>query len=132
MSTYPGGLEALAKEYPKTFGETLFCEEMGEAMTNGYFGMIKNMFSSCVLVTKKFASKELADKMAAYLPQVIPVMESYLNNAGRIRSINHGDAWYNNFLYRFVKSSHLYKILNNSWKAWLNCVYSITPFMYFL
>ena len=82
----------MAKEYPKTFADTLFNEEMGPEMTKGYFGMVKDMFSSCVLVTKKFASSELANKMAAYLPKVIPVMESYLKCQGKIRSINHGDA----------------------------------------
>lgn len=100
ISTYPGGLEALTKEFPKTFSDALFCEEMGEMMIKGYFGMIKDMFSSCILVTKKFASEELAEKMAAYVPNVIPVMEHYLKNGGKLRIINHGDAWYNNFLYR--------------------------------
>ena len=93
----------MAKEYPKTFGDTLFCEEMGEAMTNGYFGMIKNMFSSCVLVTKKFASKELADKMAAFLPKVVPVMDGFIKSKFKLKNLTHGDAWYNNFLYRYLE-----------------------------
>ena len=102
ISTYPGGLDALAKEYPSTFTESLFGEEMGEEMTKGFYDMVKNMFRSCTLVTKKFASQELADKMAAYLPKIESVMDGFIKSKFILRNLTHGDAWYNNFLYRYV------------------------------
>jgi hypothetical protein len=50
IHTYPGGLEALAKEYPNTFTEMLFGGGMGEEIAKNYFDMTVNMFNSCVLV----------------------------------------------------------------------------------
>ena len=103
IKTYPGGLEALAKEYPNTFTETFFAADLGEDMMKGFFDMIKNMFSSCALVTKNFASQELADKMAAFLPKVVPVMDGFIKSKFKLKNLTHGDAWYNNFLYRYLE-----------------------------
>ena len=111
INTYPGGLEALAKEYPNTFTETLFAEDMGEEMLKGFFDMISNMFNSCTLVTKKFASEELANKMVAFQSKVVPVMDGYIKAKFKLWNLTHGDAWYNNFLYRYVK-----KI--KKWETW--------------
>ena len=100
ISTYPGGLEALAKEYPITFTQSFFAEDLGEDMLKGFLDMTKNMFGSCALVARKFASKELADKMAAFLPKVVPVVDGFIKSKFKLFNLTHGDAWFNNFLYR--------------------------------
>ena len=102
IHSYPGGLEALAKEYPSTFKETFFGVELEEDVAKNMLDIIANMFGSCVVVTMKYGSAEVAEKMTAYLPKVKHVMENYFSSKWRLRNLNHGDAWYNNFLYRCI------------------------------
>ena len=97
---YPGGLEALLKEYPLTFSEKFFNDDMGQDMAQNFFDMTVNMFGSCVLVTKKYASEDVAARMSAYQQKVKAVMESMFTSKWNLSNITHGDAWYNNFLYR--------------------------------
>jgi hypothetical protein len=53
-------------------------------------------------VTKKYGTADVAEKMAAFLPKVKPIMESYISSKWRLRNLCHGDAWYNNFLFRYI------------------------------
>ena len=101
IKTYSGGLDALAKEYPLTFTEDFFNgNDMGEVMAKQFFDMTVTMFGSTVLVCKKYGSQELASKMAEYHKKVKDVMGAMFTNKWKMSFVTHGDAWYNNFLYR--------------------------------
>jgi len=64
--------------------------------------MIAKMFHSCVIVAKRFGSKELGHKMEEYQKtvkeKIIRIIED--QGHGKMLFVTHGDAWYNNFLYR--------------------------------
>ena len=62
--------------------------------------MTANRFGSCVLVTKKYGSEELSTKMAAYQKTVKSALDKISKSKWRKSFITHGDAWYNNFLFR--------------------------------
>ena len=64
--------------------------------------MIAKMFHSCVIVAKKFGSKELGHKMEEYQKTVKAKIEGIVDDQGhgKMLFVTHGDAWYNNFLYR--------------------------------
>ena len=101
ISTYPGGVDALAKEYPDTFTEDFFNHnDMGEAMAKQFFEMTSTCFGSCVLVAKKYGSEDLANRMDVYHKKVKTVMDGFFTNKWKLRFVTHGDAWYNNFMYR--------------------------------
>ena len=53
-------------------------------------------------IIKKFGSPDLGQRMIDFLPKVKSVIETCCKNPGRgkISSVNLGDAWYNNFLFR--------------------------------
>jgi hypothetical protein len=46
------------------------------------------------------SSEDIAARMEAFQPKVTAVMEAYLTNPWTLTNLTHGDAWYNNFLYR--------------------------------
>ena len=101
IKTYPGGNDALAREYPLTFTEDFFNQnDMGEEMAKQFFEMTVTMFGSTVLVCKKYGSPELAAKMVEYHKTVKDVMGALFTNKWKMSFVVHGDAWYNNFLYR--------------------------------
>ena len=97
LNTYPGGREALALEFPDMFTENFM---PGEEMMQGFYDMTDNTFGSCILVTKKYGSEELSSKMVVFKNKIKPIMENILKSKWRISFITHGDAWYNNFMYR--------------------------------
>ena len=67
-------------------------------------------------VVKEFGPGDLGLRMETYRANLRPVLDQVCRDpgSGKLKFIILGDACYNNFLYRFVKSSHLYKILNIS------------------
>ena len=97
INTFPGGREALALDYPDTFSNDLFA---GKDMLEKYFGMTANMFGSCVLVSKKYGSEELANRMAVFQTKIVKVLGDLFESKWKMSYMLHGDAWYNNFLYR--------------------------------
>jgi hypothetical protein len=104
ISTYPGGLDALAKEYPQTFTEDIFNhKEMDEEMGKQFFEMTSNCFGSCVLVAKKYGASDLGKRMESFHQKVKGVMEGFFTNKWKMRFVTHGDAWYNNFMYRLMQ-----------------------------
>ena len=103
IKTYPGGLASLAVECPRIFkaGRTFFKGEDGSNdMLNKILHMTQQMFDSCLLVVQKFGSEELAKRMEAFQPKVTKVMSEFFTPKSNFDMVTHGDAWYNNFLYR--------------------------------
>ena len=102
IQTYPGGIETLAKEYPLTFTEDYLNRRqlMDDEMCRQWFDMTASMFKSTALVVRKYGSEDLAIRMDTFHTQVHSVMESFFTTSWKISYLMHGDAWYNNFLYR--------------------------------
>jgi hypothetical protein len=101
ISTYPGGIELLAKEYPQFFTEDFFSSnEKSREMVKQLFDMTSTCFGSCVQVAKKYGSEDLANRMEVFHAKVKSVMEGFFTNKWNMSYVTHGDAWYNNFLYR--------------------------------
>ena len=91
----------LAKEYPQIFTEDFFnSNEMGQETAKQLFDMTSTCFGSCVLVAKKYGPEDLANRMEVYHKKVKAVMEGYFTHKWNMSYVTHGDAWYNNFLYR--------------------------------
>lgn len=119
INTYPGGREALSDDYKKLYDADFFevpkkpdnngnDENANENKMKGFFHMISQMFGTAVVVTKKFGSEDLADRMSAYHKKIIGEMVKLFMMKWRLCLIVHGDAWYNNFLFRYIKpSSHV-------------------------
>ena len=101
INTYPGGKNALDVEHPDLFSENFFASEVqNKEMWTKYFEISSNMFGSCIPVAKKFGSPELAERMAAYQKTIPAVLEKLFDSKWKMSYVTHGDAWYNNFLYR--------------------------------
>jgi hypothetical protein len=64
--------------------------------------IVASSFGSCALVSKKFGPIEVGLKMEEYHKTVRETFEKIVGNQGqgKMLFINHGDSWYNNFLYR--------------------------------
>ena len=92
----------MAEESPNMFTEDFFNSkyEKGEKLVKSFFVMCADMFKSCTLITEKYCSAEISSRMAAFQPKVTTIMESYLTNEWTLTNLIHGDAWYNNFMYR--------------------------------
>jgi len=58
------------------------------------------MYSACLVVIQKYGPKDLADRMVAYQPKVLTVMRGFFTGSWKHGFITHGDAWYNNLLFR--------------------------------
>ena len=113
VNTYPGGKEGLAIDFPEMFTENIFRGDgVNAEMMSKFFEMAANMFGSCVLVAKKYGSEELGSRMEAYQKTVKTVLQETFSKQGKIHYVTHGDAWYNNFLYRYLQQIYYkyYKI----------------------
>ena len=101
INTYPGGKKALEIEYPDVFSEDFFAgNDFSKEMLTKFFEMSSSMFGSCVLVAKKYSTPELATKMAAYQKTIPTVLAKLFESKFKMSYVTHGDAWYNNYLYR--------------------------------
>ncbi len=115
INTYPGGRKALATEYPDFFTENFTPgEEAGKEMMSKFAEISATRFGSCVLVTKKYGSKELSTKMADYQKNVKSALDTITKSKWRMSFVTHGDAWYNNFLYRYLSKFHSNKLNEDS------------------
>ena len=104
IRNYPGELQALSKEYPGIFqiAGDYFKSLVGvDDMMEKFLQMTSQMYGSCFLVVQKYGSKELAQKMETFQPKVIEVMRAFFLSSWKHGFITHGDAWYNNFLFRY-------------------------------
>ena len=104
IRSHPDGLQALAEEYPGIFqiaGDYFKSLAGVDDMLEKFLQMTLQMYSSCFLVVQKYGSKELAQKMETFQPKVIEVMRSFFLSSWKHGFITHGDAWYNNFLFRY-------------------------------
>ncbi len=74
----------------------------GHEILKQFNDMISAMFGSCTVVSKKFGSEELGQKMEAYNKIVRSVTDKLFSDQGKGKMlyVTLGDAWYNNFLYR--------------------------------
>ena len=85
------------------FTEDFFnMKDGGKDVMTKFNDIICSMFGSCTVVSKKFGSEELGQKMEAYNKNVRSVTEKLFSDQGKGKMlyVTLGDAWYNNFLYR--------------------------------
>ena len=102
VNTYPGGKDVLAVDYPGLFTDSFFTgKDASEEMAKIFESFQTNMFRYCVLVSKRYGNEELASKMAAFQQKIKAVLDGLFEKKSEINFVTHGDAWYNNFLYRF-------------------------------
>ena len=73
---------------------------MDDEMAKQWFDMTASMFKSTALVIRKYGSEDLAVRMEKYQTQIHSIMESFFSTNWKMSYLIHGDAWYNNFLYR--------------------------------
>ena len=92
----------MAKESPNMFTEDFFNSnyEKGLKMVKGFFVMTADMVKNCALVARKYCSEDVASRLEAFQPKVTSVMEAYLTGKWPLVTLTHGDAWYNNFMYK--------------------------------
>ena len=115
INTYPGGRDALAEDYKKLYDADFFevpkmpdsngndnGENTNEDKMKGFFQMISQMFGTAVVVTRKFGSEDLADRMSAYHKKIIGEMVKLFMMKWRLSFVVHGDAWFSNFLFRYI------------------------------
>jgi len=58
------------------------------------------MFETSVYVIGKTGTSEMAEKMVSYQKVVNSDVKNILRSKSSLSYIVHGDAWYNNFLFR--------------------------------
>jgi len=102
IKTYPGGLAKLAAECPRVFqdGKTFESKSGSDDMLNKMVHMSQELFASCLTMVQMFGSDELARRMKSFQPKVSRIMREFFTPKSTYDIITHGDAWYNNFLYR--------------------------------
>ena len=100
VNTYPGGNKALAEEFQKLF-QVDFFDPRSEGM-NKFADMIVQMYDTPLFIIQKFGSKDLADRMVAFKENLTARVQSLLNSSSKLSIMMHGDAWYNNFLFRYL------------------------------
>ena len=101
VNSYPGGKDGLNKEFQKLFNELFFEEIKKDDVTmNGFIKMTTQMFGTVSAVTKKFGSKDLSEKMVSYQSKIPAGMGKLFAQKPKMSFVTHGDASYNNFMYR--------------------------------
>ena len=100
VNTYPGGDKALAEDFQRLF-QTDFFDPKSEAM-NMFANMIVQMYDTPLSIIQKFGSKNLAERVAAFKENLGERIISLLNSSSKLSIMMHGDAWYNNFLFRYL------------------------------
>ncbi len=93
-----GGKEAFGEEYKRLF-ETDFFDNTsigGDKIVD----MICQMFETSVFIIEKTGTPELAEKMVSYQKVMNSEVKDILRSKSDMSYIVHGDAWYNNFLFR--------------------------------
>ena len=100
VNTYPGGDKALADDFQQQF-QTDFFDPKSEAMRM-FVDMMVQMYGTPLSIIQKFGSKDLAERMAAFQENLGERMTSLLNSSSKLNVMMHGDAWYNNFLFRYL------------------------------
>jgi hypothetical protein len=111
VNTFPGGVDALNKEYQALFQEIFFDIEKQDdfKVIKMFLGMITKMFGAAIVVAKNFGTEDLAKRVEDYQQIIKPEMEKLFLKKWQMSYITHGDAWFNNFLFRF--QSYLFIIL---------------------
>jgi thiamine kinase-like enzyme len=113
VNTFPGGMEALNKEYQKLFQEKFFDNEKKE--DNGmeqFLVMVTKMFGASIVVAKNYGSEDLAERLEAYQKSIKSEMEKLFFKKWQMSFVCHGDAWYNNFLFRSLLNLFVFYITN--------------------
>ena len=93
-----GGKDTFAEEYKRLFNSDFF--------DNTAFGgdkivaMICQMFETSVYIIEKTGTPEMAEKMVAFQKAMNSQIKNILRSKSDLSFIVHGDAWYNNFLFR--------------------------------
>ena len=100
VNTYPGGDKALADDFQRLF-QTDFFDPISEAM-NKFADIIVQMYDTPLSIIQKFGSKNLAERVAAFKENLGERIISLLNSSSKLSIMMHGDAWYNNFLFRYL------------------------------
>ena len=93
-----GGKEAFAEEYKRLFNTDFFDTTAfgGDKIVD----MICQMFETSVYIIEKTGTPELAEKMVSYQKVMNSQIKNILRSNSELSYIVHGDAWYNNFLFR--------------------------------
>ena len=101
VNTFPGGKDALNADYQKLFNEDFF-EGMkkDDATMKAFIDFVIQMFGAATTVTQKFGSKDLAERMESFQGKIMAEMGKLFMQKPRMSFVTHGDAWYNNFLFR--------------------------------
>ena len=101
VNTFPGGTEALNEEYQNLYQENFFdVEKKDENGMQQFLAMVTKMFGAAIVVVKKYGSEDLAKRLEAYQKNIQSEMEKLFFKKWQMSFITHGDAWYNNFLFR--------------------------------
>ena len=103
IKTYPGSLASLSLDCPHIFeaGRTSFKGNDGsDGMMSEILEMTQKMFQSTLLVVQKFGSEELARRMESFEHEVPEIMSGFFTPVSKYDVVAHGDAWYNNMLFK--------------------------------
>ena len=98
INTYPGGHKELAKDFYQQFQADFF--DPASEVKYKFVEIIAQSFGTPLLVIQKFGSKDLADRMVAFEKNLVEKLRALLSTTSKLSYIVHGDAWYNNFLFR--------------------------------
>ena len=106
VNTYPGGKEGLNEDFRKQFNEGFF-EEMkkDDVSMKAFIDMITQMFGAASVVTKKFGSEDLAERMESFQGRIMVELGKLFMQKPKMSFVTHGDAWYNNFMFRYILGS---------------------------
>ncbi len=101
INTYPGGKDGLNNDFQKLFNEDFFEEKQNEDVSmKSFIDLTIQLFGTVSAITKKFSSKDLAERMESYQGKILGDIGKLFSQKTGMICITHGDAWYNNFLFR--------------------------------
>jgi thiamine kinase-like enzyme len=64
------------------------------------------------VVAKNYGSEDLAERLEAYQKSIKSEMENLFFKKWQMSFVCHGDAWYNNFLFRSLLNLFVFYITN--------------------
>ena len=64
--------------------------------------IIEEMFDTPILLVREFGTKDLVERIESFQRDLnFKIQGILLNRESKIKFLIHGDAWYNNFLFRY-------------------------------
>ena len=92
---------SLNEEYQRLYKEDFFLKSRQDKGEEAFFVMVTRSFRTLVAITEKFGSTELAERVANYQPKIMSELARiFLKEESKFDFVTHGDAWFNNFLFK--------------------------------